>query len=73
MKMSDALKFFHLVLKKYGKWFLKKCGNPVLEGCCRACEALSSLLFLDQCVRECKYVVRLVSHYAHCDATMLCD
>jgi len=24
-----VLKSFHLVLKKYEKWFLKRCGNPV--------------------------------------------
>jgi len=23
-----VLKFFHLVLKMYGKWLLKMCGNP---------------------------------------------
>jgi len=27
-KQVMALRFFRLVLKKYGKWFLKICGNP---------------------------------------------
>jgi len=26
-----VLTFFHLVLKKYSKWFLKMCGNPVAK------------------------------------------
>ena len=29
MEISDGIKqHFHLVLEKYGKWFLKMCGNP---------------------------------------------
>jgi len=28
MKISAGVDFFHLVLKKYGKCFLKMCGDP---------------------------------------------
>jgi len=31
MNISDAIKVFYVVLKKYGKLFLKMCGNPALD------------------------------------------
>jgi len=29
LREVTVLNFFNLVLKKYGKWYLKMCGNPV--------------------------------------------
>jgi len=52
MKINDGIETFQFgienVLKKYGKWFLKMCGNPVLV----VIECLQSLLTLSKCQRK---------------------
>ena len=38
-----VVKFFNLVLKKYGKWILEMCGNPEQEEFCLSCRSFRLL------------------------------